>query len=93
MTSPTYAPNGQATVVVVVTSNGQPFADAKFAASFGFPGALRSCSAATDSTGTGSCYVVVPEEPDGTHVPVVVQVVGPHGEHATTSTSFIVQRA
>ena len=34
----------------------------------------------------------VPQEGDGTQVSVAVQVVGPHGEQATTSTSFTVHR-
>lgn len=87
-----YAPESRATVEVQVAIEGQPVPAARIAANFAFPGYALSCTAITDANGLGACSVTVPQEGDGTQVSVAVQVVGPHGEQATTSTSFTVHR-
>ncbi|GAC1465254.1 MAG: hypothetical protein PVSMB7_09340 [Chloroflexota bacterium] len=92
-TSATYAPNTEATVQIQVTGNGRAISGARVAANFAFPGQSLSCAALTNQLGTASCSVLVPELPDGTQVPVSIQVVGPRGEQALARTSFTVQHA
>jgi hypothetical protein len=93
MTSQTYAPNTEATVTVQVMGNGSPVSQARFTASFAYPGKLESCSGTTDATGGGFCSTPVPIEPNGTVVDVSVEVIAPSGGQAQASASFTVQRA
>lgn len=93
MTQATYAPQDTAVLNVVVTENGQPVAGALVVATFYYPSRLVTCTATTDATGTATCAEVVPNLPNGTQVFVQVQVAGPAGESAQTSTSFTVERS
>ncbi|MGI8827198.1 MAG: hypothetical protein ACR2JC_16460 [Chloroflexota bacterium] len=91
-TRPSYPPNGSATVEVHVTADGSALPGAHVSANFAFPGFATGCTAVTNSNGDASCFVQVPEEPDGTQVPITIQVIGPRGEPASATTSFTVHR-
>jgi hypothetical protein len=88
----TYAPGAQAVVNVQVTLNGQPVAAAQVTVTYSFGKTTAKCTATTDASGAASCFVSVPNLPNGTQVLVQVQVAGPNGEAASTTTSFTVRQ-
>ena len=93
MTQPTYAPGEDAVVQVEVTLDQQLVAGAQMIAQYHEPYKTLICSATTDAKGMASCFTIVPNLPNGTQIFVEVNVVGPNGEGAMTSTSFTVERS
>ncbi len=86
-----YAPGDLASISVQVTFDNSPIAGAGFSANVIFPGHPATCSSVTDSSGSASCTVIVPSDPDGTTVPVWIQVVTSDGKSVTLpSISFTI---
>jgi hypothetical protein len=92
MGSPYYASGDNAVVDAQVSQGGQPVVGATVIVTMYFPDKTLGCQAKTDPSGSASCSVVVPAEPDGTQVQVQIQAVGPNGQTAFTSTQFVVHR-
>lgn len=90
-TAPSFAVGQLATVSVHVTFDGAPVADARVSVTMLFPGNNGTCVGHTDAGGTASCSVVVPSEPSGTRVPVLVEATTPQGDSGLTSTSFTIK--
>ncbi|HLJ67535.1 MAG TPA: hypothetical protein VKX16_09260 [Chloroflexota bacterium] len=90
MGSPSYQPGQTATVSIQVTQGGQPVAGTKVFVTFHFPTKPVGLTVVTDKNGNAQASTPVPTLPNGTQVQVEALAVGPNGEQATASTSFVV---
>ncbi|HEX6507350.1 MAG TPA: hypothetical protein VF221_06940 [Chloroflexota bacterium] len=87
-----YSSGENAIVNVQVTLDGKPLAGASVSAFFNFPGQSQPCAANTDAAGNAVCSALVPNLPNGTNVPIVIEVTTADAGGTSLNTFFTIQQ-